>query len=247
MKSQFTIKAELGFVLMLIGVQLGTAIRNVFHIELVNLLMVLSFLFVIDYRNLSRLRFPSWNKGFKWIIIFDIVEFIYLIFNFGAISEFLQYHLYLLFIIIAISTQTKDLHINRLPIFLFITTAFISITVGYQATQGFSGIYTENVFYNETTNSSGLAEGGDKITMGRALLLCIISCIVFFFKGKYFPIICSGLIAVSFIGLFMFGTRASMACAFLCLFLYIGKKYGFNIFASQKLKLSFVFVLFFWE
>ena len=234
MNHSFSFKTELGFVLMLIGVQLGTAIRNIFYVELVNVLMILSLFLVCNYKNFFHFHFPSWNIYFKWIVFFNLVEVLYLSFQPTLVSIFLQYHLYQIFAIILLSTQNKNLSINNLPTILLISSAIIALVVGYQSTNGFTGIYTENVFYNEETDSSGLSKGGDKITMGRALLLCIVTCIVLFFKKKCYPLICFCLIVLSFIGLFMFGTRASMVCAFICLLVYIGKKYGFSVFVSRK-------------
>ena len=240
----FSLKTELGFMLAIIGVQLGTAIRNVFHIEMVNLLMTLSVVLTCNLVNLCQMRFPSWNRFFGWIIFFNVVELTYLCFHSKVIPDFLQFHLYLICLILAISTQQRGLHIRNLSFFIFIASAFITIVTGYQVTNGFTGLYMENILYDSETGTFGLAEGGDKITIGRALLLCIISCFVLFFKRKYFPILCIILIAFAFVGLFMFSTRASIACAFLCLFIYLGKKYGFNIFASKKLKLVLLLVLF---
>lgn len=241
----FSIRTEIGFMLMIVGVQFGTAIRNVFHVEMVNIFMILSVLLICNVANLYHLKFPSWNRYFGLIILFNFVELFYLMFNSDVASETLQYHLYLIASILAISTQNRNLNIRYLSYIIFAVAGFITMVIGYQVTNGFIGVFLENVLYDSETGTFGLAEGGDKITLGRAMLLCIVSCFVFFLKRKYFPILCSGLIALSFIGLFMFSTRASIGCAFLCLFLYLGKKYGFNIFASKRLKLilGVVFIL----
>lgn len=232
---KFPLRVEFGFMLMIVGVQLGTALRNVFHVEIVNAFMVLSILLICNSSNLYRMKFPSWNRYFGLIILFNAVELFYLMFNSKVISETLQYHLYLICSILAISTQNRNMNIRYLSHIIFIAAAFITIVIGYQVTNGFTGLYLENVLYDSETGTFGLAEGGDKITLGRALLLCIISCFVFFSKRKLFPALCIILIAISFVGLFMFSTRASIGCAVLCLFIYLRKQYGFNIFATKKL------------
>lgn len=240
---RFPLRVEIGFMLMIVGVQFGTALRNVLHVEMVNIFMMLSVLLVCNGTNLYRMKFPSWNRYFGLIILFNAVELFYLMFNSEAISETLQYHLFLICSILAISTQNRNLNTRYLSYIIFIAAAFITIVIGYQVTNGFTGLYLENVLYDSETGTFGLSEGGDKITLGRAMLLCIVSCIVFFKKKKYYLILCSGLIALSFIGLFMFSTRASIVCAVLCLFIYLGKKYGFDIFTTPKLVLS-IFIVF---
>lgn len=221
----FSSLSEFSFALMLIGVQFGTAIRNVFPtIEIVNFLMAMSFILSVDYKSVKRLRLPSWNKSFALFSFFFLITLLYLLVIPSPSSklnnQILPMQLYLLTVIFSLSTHEKNKTLSNLDRYLFYIAAFVNFVVLYQVTKGFTGIYLENVFYNALDDANNMAEGGDKITIGRALFLSFITTLVYRSKNKLERLIKPLLIVGSFLGLFMFNTRSSIAICVLSIGLY---------------------------
>lgn len=226
----YTFANELGFALALIGIQLGTAIRNVIPMfDLGYFFMFLSILFVADYKNLFSGKISNFGGiGLFLALLFQIISFFYLVLSTSTNVDFTPGKLVLMeayviaFIIMLLTNKrTEFRNFDRI---LFYLTGFINIVILYQVTKGFTGIYLENVFLDPDTGLSSMAHGGDKITMGRALLLNVICCIVYEHKNRYefwirvlFP-------AFAFLSLFMFNTRSSMVMCFICFFVYLWKQ-----------------------
>lgn len=236
----FSIRHEIGFALMLIGVQTGTAIRNVVGIEMVNIIMAVSVLCVMNFKNLFSLKFPCWNKYFLLLWIFQIIELAYSTYCTEDISKYIPMHLYLMSITLALSTQDTGKEFRYADVFFMYLSLFITLVVAYQATHGFAGVYTSNEFYREDLGHSQMEQGGDKITMGRALLFSIICAIVYRQKYKWELLIKALAVGCAFVGLMMFNTRASMAVALICLVVYIIKKSqissGASLFSGQSIR-----------
>lgn len=222
--SYFSIRNEIGFALMLIGVQIGTAIRNAFGIELVNIIMATSVLCVLNFKNLFSIKMPSYNVFFSFLIIFQIIELLYASFCKKDISNLIPMHLYLMSIAIALSTQDKGKDFRYADVLFFYLGLFITIVVAYQATMGFTGIFTSNIFYREDIGTSQMEKGGDKITMGRAILFAVISSIVYTPRFKVEHVIRVICVIAAFVGLIMFNSRSPMVMSFMCLLVYMIKK-----------------------
>lgn len=244
----FSLRNEIGFALMLIGVQTGTAIRNVFGIELVNIIMATSVLCVMNFRNAFSFKFPCWNSLFLLIWIFQIIELIYSVNCRADISTYIPMHYYLLSITFALSSQNKGLDFRYSDVIFMYLSSFISIVVAFQATHGFVGVYTTNEFYQADIGASQLEQGGDKITMGRALLFSVICSIVYKRRLIWELFVKVAVIACSFVGLMMFNTRASMIVSIVCLLLYIIKKSqlisGAAFLSKRTFNLIFKYALF---
>lgn len=244
--SYFSLYNEIGFVLMLIGVQFGTAIRNVWGIELVNVIMATSVLLTVDYKNLVSFKFPSYSKFFALLWIFQIIELFYAAYCTRNVTQYIYMHQYLLAITFSLSTQTPNRHFHYLDRLFLYSSGFIAVVVAYQATMGFTGLYTENIFYNEYIGHSQMEEGGDKITMGRALLFSIICAIVYKTHYKFEYLVRILIVVFAFLGLFMFNTRASIVTAIICLVMYYYKKvtYNYGIEVKNPLLKNFFFPVF---
>lgn len=186
--------------------------------------MLLSFLFATDFNNILKLKLPSANKYFLAVFLFNFISFLYLIINPSdkypeLNSQIFFMQLYIFAILFALSTQSK----NKVPInldrYLFYISAFINLVILYQVTKGFTGLYLENVFFNELGGNNSMSQGGDKITMGRALYLSFITTIVYKCRNKIDLFIKPLLIISAFLGLYMFNTRSSIVICFISLIL----------------------------
>lgn len=231
-QKRFSPVTELGFALMLIGIQFGTAIRNVFPgLELVNIIMLLSFLFIVDFKNIIRFKLPSANKYFLVLFLFNFVSFIYLIVSPSEKypelnSQIFFMQLYIFAILFALSTQSKNKNLKNLDRYLFYISAFINIVILYQVTLGFKGIYLENIFFDSSTDSNHMDQGGDKITMGRALFLSFVTALVYKSRNKVEFIIKPVIVMSALLGLYMFNTRSSIVLCIISMAIYFWYQKG---------------------
>ncbi len=241
-KSYFSLVKELGFALMLVGVQFGTALRNVFpSLELVNILMFLSFIFSLNINNIRQFKLPSWNNYFLLVITFVVISLFYSIMfpcplKFKYLSDkifFMQ--LYILGIIFSLSSQSRNMNFVYFQRIIFYLSGFICIVILYQVTKGFSGISLDNAFYNPDTDTNSMKEGGDKITMGRALFLCFAATIVLPTKNLFEKLLKPFLIVSIFLNLYMFNSRASIAICIISVLIYFWKTKNKNNKKSRKI------------
>lgn len=207
---------ELGLVLVLIGMQFGTVIRNIFpELELVYVIMGVSVVCVFNFKNFFNYKLPLYNKWFGLIIIFQFILLIYA--GFADCDDFLFYHLYILSLTISISTNDRNLSFpNFLRIVLYVSGC-ISLVVLYQATFGFSHL---NLGGYEGTGRLWLTEGGDPITLARALTINIIVLLVYKPTFQYEKLLKTLFLFSSIIGLFSFNTRGAIMAFLISLILY---------------------------
>lgn len=65
----YSLRQEIGLVLSIVGMQFATILRNVVKIECTQLVMLLSVLLIINYKNAFNIRF---NKGLTLLFIYQI-------------------------------------------------------------------------------------------------------------------------------------------------------------------------------
>lgn len=255
----YSLRTEIGFAFAIIGIQFGTAVRNVLpSLDLGYIFMAMSILCIIDYKNLFKGSFLNvFSPGVFSVLFFYFLTIIFLLFstisqdNRFIDSYILEYNkllrmsLYVIIFIFCLTTQRRKQFINFPRLLLYIT-AFINIVILYQVTKGFTGIYLENVFYNAIDNTNMMAEGGDKTTMGRALLLNIICCMVCKHQNKFEYIARIFLTISALWSLFMFNTRASIVCSFICYMTYLWRMHSINktAFVTKRNILRAVFAIF---
>ena len=160
-------------------VALGILLGNILYdflgkgINYANLFMALGVLFIIDYKNLFSFKFPS----FKKIMLFPLFLQIYILLAFllsdstkiaSMDSKFtdLFYILFIILLIIALSSNEKNLCWDNAiyPLF-YISTIIVFLAV-------FKIISTND--YN-FSNRFVFESGGDPLTFGIGLSICLIS------------------------------------------------------------------------
>jgi len=237
---------ELGLVLVLIGMQFGTALRNIFpDLELVYVIMGVSVICVCNFKNFLNYKFPIYNKWYGLIIIFQFILLIYA--GFADRDDFLFYHLYIIFLTISISSNNRNLIFpNFLRIVLYVS-GFISLVVLYQATFGFN--YLNSGGYEET-GRLWLTEGGDPITIARALTINIIALLLYKPTLYYEKLLKILFVISSIIGLFSFSTRGAMLALLISFVLYYWNVNGIKsqLSRGEKIKrgayiLAFIVIL----
>lgn len=228
-KSRREILRTIGLVLVFIGMQFGTAIRNVApSIECVNIIMAASIVLLIDYRGLKKLKI---NVRLFAILCFQILLLIMAFFSQNATNQLIIFHLYLIAFIIALNSNVKYCKFENFGRVVFWISGFISLVIVFQATQGFKGLQLSY----EGTSKLWLSQGGDPITLARALGINIITCL-FYKKKNYVEIIATIIFAFAdIIGLFSFRNRSVLLCSFVIFVIWYFKYYTKSISANKIL------------
>lgn len=219
----FENRVEIGIALLIVGMQFGTAIKNVLGgLDLVNFIMILSCVLIINYKNLFCLRFPRFNLLSVILIIFQLLMFIYGIVCKSENYTFFLYNFYIIFIIIGLFTQEKQLQYNKFFKYMFFICGFISLVIFWQATDSGTRFITS---YHET-GKLWLKFGGDPITMPRVLEIDIIINLLYQTKNSIEKILRVFFTFTSIIGLLSFSNRATIIITIIvvCIYLYIYQK-----------------------
>ena len=169
-------RKSLGLVLVFVGMQFNTAIKNVtLGMDISIVIMLLSALLLFDVKGIAKIRMSN-----KTIVLFILQIFLLLvsIVSNRSTTQLITFHLYLLAIIFALSTNKKYIYFSYFGKILFWISGFIAILVLFQATNGFTGL----TISFDSTGKLWLRQGGDPITMSRALEFNFITCL--FYKKK---------------------------------------------------------------
>ena len=204
-QTYFNLRTEIGFVLAIVGVQFSAILREFIpSINLTNAVMALSILLVIDLNNFSRLRFPSISCSMGLLILMQL----YMLFVTYAcgVQRYFFNQGYVIAFILALATIEPYKIFRHFEKIVFWVTMVIAIVIVYQGTFGFTVMSLQSeAFYRG--GYATLEQGGDKITLGRALGLGIISAL--YYEGKNENILRILLIMLAFAGLLLFNTRAA--------------------------------------
>lgn len=235
-KSRREILCTIGLVLVFIGMQFGTAIRNVAPaLEIVNIIMAVSIVLLIDYRGVKELKI---NVKLFAILCFQIWLLILALFSKNATNQLIVFHLYLIAFIIALNSNTRYCKFESFGRFIFLISGFISLVIVYQATLGFKGLQLSY----EGTSKLWLSQGGDPITLARGLGINIIACL-FYKKKNRIEIIAAGIFALTdIIGLFSFRNRSVLLCSFVIFVIWYFKYYTKSI-SANKILISAISVM----
>lgn len=228
-KSRREILRTIGLALVFIGMQFGTAIRNVAPaLECVNIIMAVSIVLLIDYRGLKELKI---NVKLFAILCFQIWLLILALFSKNATNQLIVFHLYLIVFIIALNSNIRYCNFERFGRVVFWISGFISLVIVFQATQGFRRLQLSY----EGTSKLWLSQGGDPVTLARALGINIITCL-FYKKKNHIEIIATGIFALSdIIGLFSFRNRSALLCSFVIFVIWYFKFYTKSLSANKIL------------
>lgn len=200
-------RKSLGLVLVFVGMQFNTAIKNVtLGMDISIVLMLLSALLLFDVKGIAKIRMSN-----KTIVLFILQIFLLLvsIVSNRSTTQLITFHLYLLAIIFALSTNKKYIYFSYFGKILFWISGFIAILVLFQATNGFTGL----TISFDSTGKLWLRQGGDPITMSRALEFNFITCLFYKKKNKIEKIITWIFVASDIIGVFSFGNRSVIVCS----------------------------------
>lgn len=239
-KHTYSFITETGFVLTILGLPLGTAIRNISpSLELVNIFMFISIICLVDFKNLYRLTFPNFNKHLFIILILQLLFVFYGLFNKNESNEkFIIYSCYCTSCIIALFTHPRGLQTKYF--FSILTWVSIIVVIPCLMQSNIGGFQIMQAMEN-TGDRMFLKEGGDPITTARGVLAAFIGFLFLKSKKSNYIIIFKYLaIAASIIVLLSFYTRTVIFAAIITTILFMWNKNAHNDtykFQSQYLQI----------
>ncbi|WP_288390599.1 O-antigen polymerase [uncultured Acinetobacter sp.] len=124
--------SEIGIALVLLGVPIGMYLNYFFGNSTFfsQVVMLISLLFIINYRNLVTFKFYKVGFTLLYILIFQIICILYAIY--AVDFQFLNMHLYLIFLIICLTlVDYKNLSITNTIFYIFLLSSFCSILGAY--------------------------------------------------------------------------------------------------------------------
>lgn len=233
---------SLGLVLIFIGMQLNTAIRNVLpSIDIVELIMIISVLLISDL-NMSRKLHLSKNQS--GLIVFVSILFLLALFSNNGTKQLYSFHLYLIALIFAFSTQKNYVTYQYFGRILFYLSGFISVVVCFQATDGFTKLIQS--YYG--TSKLWLEQGGDPVSVSRALGINIIAILLYKKKNLFEKMVAIIFAIFTIIGLFSFSNRSSIVCVVIVLLLwgwkYYNTKVSFKKIGIGVITIIIIFIIF---
>ena len=252
-QSKITINScflSLGAVLALIGMQLNAALMNVgLGDNYVSLIMSISVLFLISFKNISySLSFPPKVLPLLFLLVTFLV---YFPFSDNLNQKFFNYILYTIVICLVLNTHQREVLLMEKSFFplLFFISFFISIVC---ASQSSFGTYRMVESASDDADRLFLQEGGDPITMARALVINIISICFYHPKYRFGKILKTISCIFSVVGLLSFFTRSAVFYAILIPILFLwnigpdgsAKKINVRDKYKKYLKIFIVLVIF---
>lgn len=229
-------RKSLGLVLVFVGMQFNTAIKNVtLGMDISIVVMLLSALLLVDVKGISKIRMSN-----KTIVLFILQIFLLLvsIVSNRSTPQLITFHLYLLAIIFALSTNKEYIYFSYFCKILFWISGFIAILVLFQATNGFTGL----TISFESTGKLWLRQGGDPITMSRALEFNFITCLFYKKKNKIEKIFTWIFVASDIIGVFSFGNRSVIVCSVVVFLIWYIRYFNREI-DVKKMLISFMVII----
>lgn len=199
-----------GLVLLFVGMQLNTALKNVVPgFDIVAIIMFASFACLLDVGGLKKIKVNTQILG---LTCFQIMLLIMALLSGQKTGQLISYHLFLIAAILALVSNNRYIEYKNFGRYMFYVSGFISLVVLYQATSGFSELQLSF----EGTGKLWLSEGGDPITLPRAIQMNVIACLFYRKKNKIEKILTPCFILSDVIGLFSFSNRSTiMICAIL--------------------------------
>lgn len=237
-KNYFDSRVEIGLIFIIIGMQLGTAIRNFTNgVDLVNLIMAFSLVLVLDYSNLFKLRFPRLNVLSLMLIWFQSLMIIYAIYSGRGTGQLYSYHMYLIAIILGLATQERDKEFNKFFRYLFYISGFIAFVIFIQATNG----GTELITSYHGTGKLWLEFGGDPVSTSRGLVIGIISILIYNSKSLIEKLLKILFTIFIIIGLLSFSNRSSIVICIMILCVFLLNKYSKKVSTKVIIKRMILF------
>lgn len=236
-----TLLCEIGIVLVMVGMHLGTIIRNIIPaLELVNIFMLLSAVLIVCGFKFSAFNsFPHKTALFLLVIYHITMAVLAKIYDYNSAPfnvSCVAYHLFVpIFAVCLVSSRSAPINTTRLLRILFYTTGFMAIALFSMALDASGSIM----------NISGrltLPHGGDPIALPRSMIVYFIAALLY--KAQNVLESCLKVVFsfCAFISIMAFNTRAVYVGLLLVLVIGLIKKTQVEKATSRQQIAAFVTV-----
>lgn len=121
-----------GITLTHIGVPLGMYLNYFYPIQWnwTTIWMAISVLLLADWKNIFRLRFPSYVPMLGIVVLFQLIMLLYGMGSSNMTTQFLSFHLYVLALCLVYASLPLNIELDSLPQYLYVM-AFPCLLLGY--------------------------------------------------------------------------------------------------------------------
>lgn len=221
-----------GIALSLIGVPLGMYFNYLFPIiEWSPIFMMFSIILICSYKNLFLWRFPSYNKIFTLIFVFQLFMLLYGIFSDKLTIQYLSFHLYILSLILALGTIDNRLYYDRVILIAFYVSCICSIFGAFFIWKGL--VIGEDAWQLKQDQADYALE---PFTIANGAIINYTCVLCLRFKNKILKILVWIFIALDIYILFMSSKRTPVFVAIIISFLFfysVGK-------VSKKMLITYI-------
>lgn len=232
-----------GISLSLIGVPLGMYFNYLFpFIKWSPVFMFTSVILIMSYKNFLLGKFPSNNKSFTLIIVFQLLMILYGLFSENMSSQYLSFHLYVITLALALASNENKASYNKVILFTFYISGICTILGAFFMWSGL--ISGEEVWQLKQDNEDYALEA---FTVANGAIINYTCALCLRFKNRFLKILLWVLFALDVYVLFMSTKRTPVFVAIIIAVLYlyktgsISKKIFLNYFKIVILILIFFF------
>lgn len=215
-----TLTANIGIALSLVGVPLGMHFNFIFpFFEWSPIIMFFSLIFIISYSSLINLKLPSFRIYFLFILFFQFMMLGYGVYSDNLDNTYLSYHLYVIFLIISLSTLPKQYSFNNLISTVFYVSIVSSVLGAFFS---WNGLVTSEIAYQlRQINQNYPLE---PFTVAYGGLINLVAAIFLLQKKDKFKIIYLIFVLVDIYILFASGKRTPLFLGFFIVAIVFYKK-----------------------
>lgn len=217
---------ELGVVLLILSIPISQIIKLVFgflSLNISQLLLILSLFLICNKTNLIRFRFPSMNKMYLLILVFQIYTIILAIYSnigFFTPNSGIIYILFTILLILLISTNKRRIDYELIiKLFIYISGT-CNVLLLYFLTNRFSSLVPNAI----TEFSVGGVLVADRLTLSTMVFFYIIALLVFRSNNKVDKLINSIFLFVALLNILATSRRGLMVALIVITFVHLTYK-----------------------
>lgn len=230
---------NIGIALCLIGVPLGMYFNFIFpFIPWSSFFMVLSVCLIASYKNFIKGKFPSFNKFFSFILLFQLMMLIYGSLSSKLTFQFASFHLYIISLIFVLSLNDNRINYDKIINATFYISCITTILGFYYLK---SGIVTSSESW-EFRQTDAYVLDPFTIAIGAIVnFVCTLFLITKKNKNKFFLYFFLTFLILDLLVIFMSEKRTPIFVTILILMLFLYKK----ITISEKMFFTYIKVILF--
>lgn len=217
--------ADIGIALILIGVPLAMYLNYYFPIvDWSPVIMALSVILVMSFRNLLKIRFPLFNRIGTIIVFYQIIMILYGLYSDKMDFRLLSFHLYIIVLFVALSSNSPRLSFESTKTCIFVVSAIVTLLGAFTL---FKGLITGSTIFlfRENDENSIL----DLLTMSYGFLINFIAGLFVLRKNKVINIIILIFISIDFYLMLFLGKRTALLIALISFFFFIYTQPNFKV------------------